>query len=503
MGELGQVFTPINIAQLMSELLIEGTPKLQPAKVLDPCIGQNVFLANLCEIAPELTVEGVELDAGLIQQKTQAFYAHPGRKLHLGNFFDYAQSHKPDLDFIITNPPYVRHEKMTDENDKQAIQGLFRDKDYKVPGKSNLYVYFLLKSIDLLKPGGKLVAIVYDSWLYSSYGESLKTTLSSLGSIESIIHFQRKAFTNVHVGTTIIEFKKGIEQSRQVRFATHSDASSVNQLSDIKWKLIDSTELAQSSQRPVSTHRKLISLEKLAEINRGTSALSNKLFVFKDKEFKETIPFLKNIKDIDGMAATGDKHLLVVRNSYAKETSSYLEKIREHILSNDKEFYTLSKRIQSKAVWYSPRLAKTGDIIFNYYLRDSLDFILNAKRLQSSDNFYNLRFGTDLYVHFAMLNSSYVKSSVLRNSRLQGGGLRKIQLYEFKKVLVPNLSTFSKSSMVDLKRLGKRLAKQDRTSNKKQETIAEIDKIIDAELNYRKEKQKVVYSNKDYGAALV
>jgi type I restriction-modification system DNA methylase subunit len=216
MGELGQVFTPANVAQLMSELLLEKYSG-ERQYVLDPCIGENIFLKHLSD--GNLALNGIEVDTGLIGDTTKAFYMADSRKLITGNFFDVTKKMDNKFDLIIENPPYVRQEKMTEENDKRKIRALFNHKGYKIPAKSNLYIYFLLRSIDLLKNQGKMVAIVYDSWLYSSYGESFKNTLSSLGSIESVIHFQSEAFTNADVGATIIEFRKGRPQTSKVRFA--------------------------------------------------------------------------------------------------------------------------------------------------------------------------------------------------------------------------------------------------------------------------------------------
>lgn len=502
MSELGQIFTPSNVAQLMGELLFENATDVSDVNILDPCIGQNIFLETISWRVTSSRLEGVELDASLINEATKSFYEQPNRKLYIGNFFEYSKSHESEFDYIISNPPYVRQEKMTEENDKKNIRAIFRDKSYKLPANSNLYVYFLLKSIDLLNEGGKLVAIVYDSWLYSSYGSMLKDALSSAGSIESVIHFQNRAFANADVGATIIEFKKGVDQTHQVRFASCVDASEINGLSQIKWGYVSSTELVASGKIRQQDSR-LVRLGAIAEINRGTSALSNKLFVFKEKEFEETIPFLKSIKDMSDMTAQSDKHLLVVRNAYAQKTSSYLEKIKKHILQNDKEFNVLSKEIRKNEHWYSPRLAKPGDIIFNYYLRDSFDFILNLNKLQSSDNFYNLRFDTNLYEHFALLNSTFVKNSVLRNSRLQGRGLRKVQLYEFKNVLVPNLETFSVPTIKKLATFGRQLAKQPRNSIKKRQIVVEIDEVLHLELNSGVKSQEIVYSNKQYGATVV
>jgi hypothetical protein len=262
------------------------------------------------------------------------------------------------------------------------------------------------------------------------------------------------------------------------------------------------TELVSDRIRLENLDR-LITLGEIAEVNRGTSALSNKLFVFKEKSFKETIPFLKSIKDISSMSAKEDKHLLFVDNSFTDDTSTYLKQIKELIMKNNQDFQILAKRIEKGEVWYSPRLAKPGDVIFNYYLRDSFDFILNERRLQSSDNFYNLRFTSNVMAYFAMLNSARVKNSILRSSRRQGSGLRKVQLYEFKNVLVPNLNTFSDTVVSELEVLGKKLAKQARDSTKKEQIISKIDLVLEKELNNREQTQEIVYSSTKYGPALV
>lgn len=502
MGELGQVFTPANVAQLMSELLLENTPINKKARVLDPCIGENIFLEHLAKIETTIRFDGIEIDKRLISSSTTDFFSLTNRNLHLGNFFDVTKSLDNKFDLIIQNPPYVRQEKMTEENDKNKIKAIFEHKNYKIPAKSNLYIYFLLKSIDLLKDNGKMVAIVYDSWLYSAYGESFKQTLASLGSVESVIHFQAEAFTNADVGATILEFTKNKPQTSKVRYAEYENALKVKHLKDVKWSYRPITDLVDDRKTNNSDDR-FVSLGTVAEINRGTSAQSNKLFVFKEKSFNETIPFLKSVKDISSMSAKEDRHLLAVENSFAAETSTYLQQIKELILKNNHEYQVLAKRIEKGEVWYTPRLAKPGDIIFNYYLRDSFDFILNSKRLQSSDNFYNLRFKSDVMAYFAMLNSARVKNSVLRSSRRQGSGLRKVQIYEFKNVLVPNLNTFSKTSIEILEKLGKQLSKQLRNSPKKQQIVGQIDAILEKELLSREDSGEIVYSNTEYGTALV
>lgn len=502
MGDLGQVFTSDKIASLMAQILLEKNYPLK-TKILDPCIGPNVFLKHVNKVMPSAQLFGVEIDKSLVGESTTQFYKAPNATLAIGNFFDFADTTQEKFDLIIENPPYVRQEKMAEANNKDRIREIFKNRSYKIPAKSNLYIYFLLRSIDLLNDGGRLVAVVYDSWLYSQYGETFKRILSSLGSIDSIIHFKDGAFDDASIGATIIEFTKGVKQAQLIRFSTFENAAQVTDLDGITWIKKSYTDLADEDNKLVSHDSRYVHLGSVASINRGTSALNNKLFVFKEKQFEETIPFLKNIKDIDGMSAKQDKHLLVVRDKYRLETQNYLEKIKNIILDNTSAYQTLSKRVNTEELWYTPRLAKPGDIIFNYYLRDSFDFILNEKRLQSSDNFYNLRFENNIFAHFALLNSSIAKKAILDKARTQGSGLKKVQIYEFKQVLIPNITLFKISTIDNLEVLGKKLARQNRSSAAKTRIINLIDTTIDSELLDIREKRSVDYTRIQYGQTLV
>ncbi|MEL7659198.1 MAG: N-6 DNA methylase, partial [Bacillota bacterium] len=75
----------------------------------------------------------------------------------------------------IMNPPYIRQEWI----DKKAYyQAQFQQKyQANVPGTSNLYVYFVVKVIQNLKPGGKFAIILYDSWQSTLYGRWLMSYL--------------------------------------------------------------------------------------------------------------------------------------------------------------------------------------------------------------------------------------------------------------------------------------------------------------------------------------
>ena len=67
-----------------------------------------------------------------------------------------------------------------------------------------LGVVFLMKAKNHLKKGGKIVAIVYDSWLYTKFGDSLKRIFSSDLYLNEILHIKENAFGDALVGATVI-----------------------------------------------------------------------------------------------------------------------------------------------------------------------------------------------------------------------------------------------------------------------------------------------------------
>jgi methylase of polypeptide subunit release factors len=75
------------------------------------------------------------------------------------------------FDVIIGNPPYIRGEKIPN---KKGIMNLFET----FVGNSDIYVYFIEKSIKLLKNNGILGIITSNKWLRAGYGVNIRGFLS-------------------------------------------------------------------------------------------------------------------------------------------------------------------------------------------------------------------------------------------------------------------------------------------------------------------------------------
>lgn len=88
------------------------------------------------------------------------------------------------FDIVLANPPYVRQELIKDQ--KPALRQVYGDL---YTGTADLYVYFYLRALELLKPGGMLAFISSNKWLRAGYGEKLRARLATSTAIYSLIDF--------------------------------------------------------------------------------------------------------------------------------------------------------------------------------------------------------------------------------------------------------------------------------------------------------------------------
>jgi hypothetical protein len=131
--------------------------------------------------------------------------------------------------------------------------------------------------------------------------------------------------------------------------------------------------------------------------------------------------------------------------------------------------------------WYLHRKAPYAPIIFNYYIRNLPRHIYNPQRAYS-DNFYGLTplRTVDPFLPLAVMNSTCVCLEILHRARNQGSGLQKIQLYEYRNVLVPDWTRWGKAAQEKMRKLGKLLLK---SSGKDRSCIRAIDETIAHEID--------------------
>jgi type I restriction-modification system DNA methylase subunit len=116
------------------------------------------------------------------------------------------------FDVVIGNPPYIRMEEF------KELKEYFRKKYNSHDERTDMYVYFIEKSVNLLKLDGSFGYIVANRWIRSNYGNKLREFLLKSVILESIIDFgELRVFTNAATMPVIVIFKK-VESNRVYDF---------------------------------------------------------------------------------------------------------------------------------------------------------------------------------------------------------------------------------------------------------------------------------------------
>ena len=86
-------------------------------------------------------------------------------------------------DFVVGNPPYIRTENLDNSREK-----LYRKYWKTMRGRSDIYIGFYERGLDLLAEEGRLGFICADRWMHNAYGTPLRELITTSYAVESIWH---------------------------------------------------------------------------------------------------------------------------------------------------------------------------------------------------------------------------------------------------------------------------------------------------------------------------
>ncbi|MGI8632679.1 MAG: Eco57I restriction-modification methylase domain-containing protein [Solirubrobacterales bacterium] len=85
-------------------------------------------------------------------------------------------------DYVVGNPPYIRL-----ENIPRPTMDAYRRICPTMRGRADVYVGFIERGLDLLKPSGALSFICADRWMRNQYGAALRGLITSEYAVETVI----------------------------------------------------------------------------------------------------------------------------------------------------------------------------------------------------------------------------------------------------------------------------------------------------------------------------
>lgn len=110
------------------------------------------------------------------------------------------------FDICIGNPPYLRHHDISrnDLRKYRSIQRYFSDLNLQWDKKADLYMYFWLSAIALLKNKGILTLVLSRSWFSSRFGIMLDQVFQKHFHLDLILEFPFEIWSNAEIKTHIV-----------------------------------------------------------------------------------------------------------------------------------------------------------------------------------------------------------------------------------------------------------------------------------------------------------
>ncbi len=458
--DLGQVFTNKLVAEYMTSLFsLEKS-----AKMLDPCFGDGSFLFAL-QSHGYFNVTGCEIDSSLFYRTKQNFI-----NINLINKDFLSSDENQKYDGIIMNPPYVRQEKIDALSSLGVSKSILRKNPLfsELPTTANLYMYFILKAISLLKENGELVVIFPGSWLTARNGKQFEKIIYSNSSLVEQIFMSGTVFKkNVLTDVIILKLKKSCSENKPI----------------VKYVKFESNEFFEYS--PELKDLGLDFSKKFdfyGIIRRGMTTGYNSMYINPPLQNEISRKYLKKIlsspKEIKGYSTKNSKpdDVLVLNSndSLTEELKNYLQMYKEEIQTQCAP-KTLYDKMQSDENWFAINTVNSSGILFSYFVRNDMKFVYNENDYLARDNFYIIRQkdSSDSILLFALLNNYYTFYQLEKIGKKYGAGLLKLQRYDLENLHFPDISKFSNDDIQALRNLSFNLI-----SKNDSRIIFDITKII-------------------------
>lgn len=197
--EKGQFWTPLWLARAMAQWVTE----FQPPTLFDPAVGPGTFFAAARATGYAGELAGYELHQSAFSEGADlGLSAQDFQGVMLGDFMSARfTGHFPA---IISNPPYIRHHRLGESRKLEMRQIAQEVLGFPLDGRAGLHVYFLLKCLQLLAPGGRLAFLLPADVFEGVSSRAFWRRIAELFRVEAVVTFGPAAAPFPKVDTNAI-----------------------------------------------------------------------------------------------------------------------------------------------------------------------------------------------------------------------------------------------------------------------------------------------------------
>ncbi len=454
----GQFFTMPEVADFMCAWVCKGAES-----ILDPAVGNSVFLRAARKISPASSLKGYEIDPTILN-----YFGNPAGA-DISNS-DYLQSDWDEkYDAIVCNPPYNRFQAVPNRN--EIIASLKAHTGIEYSSYTNLYILFLLKSIFQMSEKARLAYIIPTEFLNPRYGTAIKNNLLEDRLLYAIINFKNDSEMFFNATTTCCILLLDRTPKDKILFYS---PDSVRELSDLtpgvtdhkcltvdysaikaedKWRMYLNSE--ESGE-----YKNLVDMSKFCSISRGIATGANDFFCMSPSRIRElglpdevlTACICRSADVKNPFFTTEDFNSLIKKDKNVfildiKEDPS--DKVKDYIREGELNSINKKYLLSCRHPWYKMERKPVAPIWVSSACRDGLKFVRNLAGVNSLTTFHsvyiNPPYEKDTDVIFCYFLTPIAQSILRENRKELGNGLEKFQPSDLKTAKMLDITLLSQS----------------------------------------------------------
>lgn len=466
----GGYYTPSDLADFLASWVSVKNPK----RVLEPSCGDGILFEGLAHHIDDAEIQAFEIDKTEAKKAFQRAEAVGLTKTKivdqdfLGWALEAMQSKSQRFDAVVGNPPFIRYQYLPPLFQSRSEE-IFRELDCKFTKHTNAWVPFILASMALLNPGGRLAMVVPAEIIHVMHAQSLRSYLGRECSRLVVIDPEELWFEGTLQGAVILLAEKkatlrskalglGIYPVRGRDFLNTPPEEIFRAPKAINGKTV-AGKWTRALLNP-STRSLLDELEEFADVHRfddiaqvdvGIVTGANKFFLVDDDTVRRyrlkkwAHPMFGRSEHCPGVIYDEEQHQanadkgnptnFVWFQDYSVENNklgkSYIE------LGESQDFHNRYK-CRIRKPWYSVPSVYSTEIGMLKRSHDTPRLILNRLSAYTTDTAYRIRsdVGTAEQLVYSFINGLTALSAELEG-RHYGGGVLELVPSEIERLLLP------------------------------------------------------------------
>ena len=171
----GGYYTSLDLAYYLSKWVAETDPK----SILEPSCGNGIFLEALSPfISDGAKITAIELEHEEAKKASERIRCLNKLSAHilcadfLEWYLDEDQKHNR-FDAVVGNPPFIRYQYLT-KQEQDFSERIFRQHHLPFTKHTNAWVPFVIASLSLLRPGGRMAMVLPAEILHVLHAQALR-----------------------------------------------------------------------------------------------------------------------------------------------------------------------------------------------------------------------------------------------------------------------------------------------------------------------------------------